>query len=124
MRLHTRHVALRCQPEDVAHELLPDALSRIVAGYEEVIDLSIRLQLGISDGLRVGFRHERLDAADALMPLGDVVVGRGPGFALFGRVSAGGDAVHGRTKDSVQERLVPNSESAYDDGAGVEAVRS
>ncbi|WP_239506988.1 hypothetical protein, partial [Stenotrophomonas maltophilia] len=40
VRLHTRHVALRCQPEDVAHELLPDALSRMVAGYEEVIDLS------------------------------------------------------------------------------------
>ena len=71
---------------NVNHELPPDAAAPMTTGYEEVVDVTAGLNVGIAHDLVVELRDKRIDGAHAFLPFALIQICRRPCFDLLRRV--------------------------------------
>src|SRR3546814_1934221 len=91
---------------DMLHECASNATCRKVSRYEEVIDVTGILEIGIAGHTIFDVRDERAQGGDPVCPVLLVMDDGRPGNELLRRVEATGKTVNGRPEQPPQIRLV------------------
>src|SRR3546814_17656718 len=94
------------------HECASNAACRKVSRYEEVIDVTGILEVGIAGHTIIDGRDERAQAGDPVCPVLLVMDDGRPGIELLRRVEATVKLVNGRHEHTPQFRLFPWMELA------------
>src|SRR3546814_3064246 len=104
---------------DMLHECASNATCRKVSRYEEVIDVTGILEIGIAGHTIFDGRDERAQGGDPVCPVLLVMDDGRPGIELLRRVEATGKPVNGRHEHTPQFRLF-----AWNEIADKHALRS
>src|SRR3546814_141749 len=97
--------AFERNPMDMLHECASNAACRKVSRYEEVIDVTGILEIGIAGHAIFDGRDERAQGGDPVCPVLLVMDDGRPGIELLRRVEATGKLVNGRHEHTPQLRL-------------------
>src|SRR3546814_1987414 len=97
---------------DMLHECASNAACRKVSRYEEVIDVTGILEVGIAGHTIIDGRDERAQGGDPVCPVLLVMDDGRPGIELLRRVEATGKLVNGRHEHTPPFRLFAWNEIA------------